>query len=67
MIEFTDLFFWRLVRDDNTYEYRIAHSVDDLHIRFGARYMRQFDSIFKIGPFTSSHYNAFIHFLKSLS
>lgn len=65
MIRGKRYFFFRLdaVPNDQFPEYRIAESVEDLHLRFGDTYMRQFHSITQLNEVTLEHIHAIDSFL----
>lgn len=65
MIAGKTYYFFRLdtIPNDPYPEYRIAESVDDLHLRFGDVYIRQFCSITKLYEVTIEHIHAINTFL----
>lgn len=65
MIKGKRYYFFRLdtVPDDPYPEIRIAESIDDLHLRFGDIYMRQWHSITQLCEVTIDHIIAINHFL----
>lgn len=65
MINGIHYYFFRLdtVPDDPSPEYRIAESIEDLQLRFGDMYMRQFHSITQLNEVTIEHIIAIYRFL----
>lgn len=56
-------YFFRIDRFDGYPEYRIAESLDDLHLRFGHLYFKNAQSITNVGEVTRQHILAIQLFL----
>lgn len=65
MISGKHYYFFRLdtIPDDPSPEYRIGESIEDLHLRFGDMYFRQFYSVTQMYEVTIEHIIAIDRFL----